>query len=414
MNFLTGCQIMPQEERLNRVLGLKRRSIRLIVLCMAAGLLQLEVAAQHDSASIAATPPMGWNSWNHFRDKITDKDVRAAADAIVASGMQDAGYIYVNIDDGWQGERDAQGKIHANSRFPDMRALSDYVHSKGLKLGIYSSPGRSTCAGFAGSQGYEEEDAETYAEWGIDYLKYDLCSFTVHRGLDGTGAALDEQKRAFEIMGSALKKTKRPIVFNLCQYGIGSVWEWGSSVGGHLWRTTDDIFDNYSRMTSIGFAQAGLSRTAGPGHWNDPDMLEVGNGGMTQDEYKTQMSLWAILAAPLLAGNDLANMSKETHAILANRGIIAIDQDPLGRQGDRLSATGPYEIWTKPLSGGGKAIGLFNRGEANAPISVSLRELGYSGDITVLDVWSGKTVPVVNGVCTVMVPEHGAVILRVG
>ncbi len=373
------------------------------------------VPQAHSAASnLLPTPPMGWNSWNHFGDKITDRDVRAAADALVSTGMRDLGYRYVNIDDGWQGQRDAQGYIHPNARFPDMQGLADYVHSKGLKLGIYSSPGKTTCAGFAGSLGYEEKDAQTYAEWRIDYLKYDLCSFTSAREFDGIGTSLDKEKRAYEIMGAALAKTKRPIVYGLCQYGIGSVWEWGSSVGGEMWRTTDDIFDNYSRMTSIGFAQAGLTKFGGPGRWNDPDMLEVGNGGMTTDEYKTQMSLWAILAAPLLAGNDLAHMSRETLSILTNRRIIAIDQDPLGRQGDRYHAEGPYEVWTKPLAGGAKAVGLFNRGEANAEMSISLSGLGDRRTVRVIDVWSGEQVPVKRGNCTVRVPKHGVVVLKVG
>lgn len=363
--------------------------------------------------NLLPTPPMGWNSWNHFGYKVTDQDVRSAADALVATGMRDLGYRYVVIDDGWQGRRDSQGRIHSNDRFPDMRSLAEYVHGKGLKLGIYSSPGKTTCAGFAGSFGHEQLDAETYAEWGIDYLKYDLCSFTQAREFDGIGPSLEREKHAYATMSAALTRTKRPIVYSLCQYGIGSVWEWGPTVGGQLWRTTDDIFDNYSRMTSIGFAQAGLSKYAGPGHWNDPDMLEIGNGGMTADEYKTQMSLWAILAAPLFAGNDLVHMSKETLSILTNRGIIAIDQDPLGRPGDRYLATGPYEVWTKPLLGGALAVGLFNRGEGDTEMSVSLRNLGYGENAAVVDVWSGRQVPVIREKCTVRVPKHGVVVLRV-
>ncbi|MGB9463232.1 MAG: glycoside hydrolase family 27 protein, partial [Candidatus Acidiferrum sp.] len=233
------------------------------------------------TTTIAPTPPMGWNSWNHFADKIDDATVRAQADAMVSSGMRNAGYVYINIDDTWQGERDAQGVIHANSKFPDMKALADYVHGKGLKVGIYSSPGPKTCAGFAGSYGHEEQDAQTYAAWGMDYLKYDLCSFDDMMKQAGSPEAAHKMMLdAYVKMHKALLKTGRPIVFSLCQYGADAVWRWGASVGGNSWRTTGDISDKYSSMTQIGFEQAGLAKFAGPGHWNDPDMLEVGNGGM--------------------------------------------------------------------------------------------------------------------------------------
>jgi len=251
--------------------------------------------------TVARTPPMGWNSWNHFACKVNDQVVRAAADTIVSSGMRAAGFIYVNIDDCWEGKRDDVGIIRANEKFPDMRALADYVHSQGLKLGIYSSPGPKTCAGFEGSFGHEEQDAQTYAGWGIDYLKYDYCSFQ---------GDVPAQIAAYKKMHDALVRTGRPIVFSLCQYGMDRVWAWGPSVGGNLWRTTDDISDDYDRMAYLGFGQGGLERFAGPGHWNDPDMLEVGNGKMSSDEYRTHMSLWCLLAAPLLAGNDLSKMSQ--------------------------------------------------------------------------------------------------------
>ena len=254
---------------------------------------------------------MGWNSWNHFATRVTDKDVRTAADEIVSSGMKDAGYIYVNIDDAWQGKRDAQGNIQPNSKFPDMKALADYVHSKGLKIGIYSGPGPKTCGGYTGSYQHEEQDAKQYAAWGFDYLKYDLCSYheIMKKAAPGDQAKQYQMMRdAYEKMHKALQSTGRPIYFSLCQYGWDSVWKWGPTVGGNSWRTTDDIEDNYMSMSNIGFSQAGLSKYAGPGHWNDPDMLEIGNGGMTADEYRTHMSLWALLAAPLLAGNDLSQM----------------------------------------------------------------------------------------------------------
>lgn len=367
-------------------------------------------------STVAATPPMGWNSWNHFAGKVNDADVRAAADALVASGMRDAGYVYVNIDDTWEGQRNAQGEIQTNSKFPDIKALADYVHSKGLKLGIYSSPGPKTCARYEGSYGHEEQDAKTYASWGIDYLKYDLCSFSEIMQKESGGdrdKAFAIQKAAYEKMHKALEATGRPIVFSLCQYGWNDVWKWGPEVGGNLWRTTDDINDTYARMSEIGFSQAGLSKYAGPGHWNDPDMLEVGNGGMTEEEYRTHMTLWAILAAPLLAGNDLSKMTPQTLALLTNREVIAVDQDSLGKQGDRVWAEGPSEIWAKPLSGGAKAVGIFNRADTARMISLQLSMVGFETDAKLRDLWTGKDVAAKNGMYTVLVPSHGAVMLKV-
>ncbi len=365
--------------------------------------------------TLASTPPMGWNSWNHFAKKVTDADVRAAADALVASGMRDAGYIYVNIDDTWEGQRDAQGNIQTNSKFPDMKALADYVHSKGLKLGIYSSPGPKTCAGYEGSYGHEQQDADTYAKWGVDYLKYDLCSY---RNVMKTESNGDQQKawtmmqQAYEKMHQALLNTHRPIVYSLCQYGWAAVWNWGPKVGGNLWRTTGDISDNYDRMSLIGFSQAGLAKYAAPGHWNDPDMLEVGNGRMKPDEYRTHMSLWAMLAAPLLAGNDLSKMDDTTKSILMNKEVIAVDQDALGVQGDRVHATGPFEVWMKPLQDGSKAVALFNRSESDYPITVQLKDVGFDGPVQARDLWSHTDLGTLNGSYTVVVPRHGVVMLR--
>lgn len=359
---------------------------------------------------------MGWNSWNHFAGRVNDADVRAAADALVSSGLRDKGYIYVNIDDTWEGQRDAEGNIQTNSKFPDMKALADYVHSKGLKIGIYSSPGPKTCAGYEGSYGHEAQDAKTYASWGIDYLKYDLCSFTKIMRDESNGnpeKAFDIEKAAYEKMHKALEATGRPIVLSLCQYGWNDVWKWGPQVGGNLWRTTGDISDHYGRMAQIGFMQAGLARYAGPGHWNDPDMLEIGNGGMTFDEYKTHMTLWSILAAPLIAGNDLSKMTPETLALLGNSEAIAVDQDRLGREGDRVLAIGPEEIWAKPLSGGAKAVGLFNRAETPRTISLKLSEVGFGPNAKLRDLWEHKEVQATNGVYTVVVPRHGAVMLKV-
>jgi len=373
-------------------------------------------AAFAQSSTLAATPPMGWNSWNHFAAKVSDADVRATADILVSSGMRDAGYIYVNIDDTWQGERDAQGVIHANKKFPDMKALSDYVHSKGLKIGIYSSPGPQTCARYAGSYQHEEQDAKTYAEWGMDYLKYDLCSFgqILKRDAgDDRAKAFAMQKAAYQKMHDALAATGRPVLFSLCQYGLNNVWEWGTEVGGNAWRTTGDISDRYSRMAEIGFSQAGLAKYAGPGHWNDPDMLEVGNGGMTEDQYRQHMTLWVILAAPLLAGNDLSKMSPSTLAMLTNKEVIAVDQDPLGKQGDRVSAVGPTEIWSKPLSNGALAVALFNRADSPSPITLKLQDVGFDKNAKLRDLWKGSEVTLKNGAYTVTVPAYGAVLLKV-
>ena len=378
----------------------------------ALALLALPIAVTAQT-KVAATPAMGWNSWNHFAKRVTDKDVRAAADAIVASGMKDAGYIYVNIDDAWQGGRDAQGNIQPNSKFPDMKALVDYVHSKGLKIGIYSGPGPKTCGGYTGSYQHEEQDAKQYAAWGFDYLKYDLCSYheIMQKAAPGDQAKQYQMMRAaYEKMHKALLATGRPIYFSLCQYGWDSVWKWGPTVGGNSWRTTDDIQDNYMSMSNIGFSQAGLSKYAGPGHWNDPDMLEVGNGGMNANEYRTHMSLWAMLAAPLLAGNDLSKMSAETKSILLNKDVIAIDQDSLGKQGDRVSAEGPFEVWSKPLKNGDIAVGLFNRGHDAEKMSLPLAKLGLSaGNFKVRNLWN----PSDSGHGPWMVPEHGVVLLRI-
>ena len=359
---------------------------------------------------------MGWNSWNHFAGKVTDGDVRAAADAIVTSGMRDAGYVYVNVDDTWQGRRDAQGMIHANDRFPDMKALADYVHSKGLKFGIYSSPGPKTCAGFEGSYGHEEQDAQTYAEWGVDFLKYDLCGLRTIMGIydpqpDWIKASAI-MRDAYVKMHKALLKTGRPIVYSICQYGSDSVWEWAAEAGGNLWRTTDDISDSFRSMALIGFSQAGLERYAGPGHWNDPDMLEIGNGGMNADEYRTQMSLWAMLAAPLLAGNDLSRMDDATKSILLNKEVIAIDQDKLGVQGSRL---GPLQVWMKPLSDGSKAIALFNfvTDDVPQPITLRFKDIGFTGPVQARDLWAHRDVGVLRDAYTVTPSKGGVVLLRV-
>ena len=352
---------------------------------------------------IARTPPMGWNSWNHFEAKIDARTVRAQADAMVASGMKAAGYTYINIDDTWEGKRDEKGFIHPNSKFRDMKALTDYVHSKRLRIGLYSSPGPKTCAGFEGTLGHEEQDAQTYADWGFDYLKYDWCQST------GTP---EQMKSAYTKMRDALNKTGRPIVLSLCQYGWGNVWEWGASVGGNLWRTTGDIEDTYESMAKIGFGQAGLEKYAGPGHWNDPDMLEIGNGGMNEDEYRTHLSLWSILAAPLIAGNDLTRMTPYTLAMLTNREVLAVDQDSLGKQGHPVLQEGAFEVWMKPMGDGSVVVGLFNRSKESDKMTVYFSHLGISGEVAVRDLWLREDLGDFRENYSVYVPAHGVVLVK--
>ena len=356
---------------------------------------------------LARTPPMGWNSWNKFAGRVDDAAVRGMADAMATNGMKEAGYQYINIDDTWEAGRDERGNITTNKKFPDMKALADYVHSKGLKIGIYSSPGPNTCAGYEGSYGHEEQDAKTYAAWGIDYLKYDWCG--------ARNLYTDEEMRAvYQVMGEALLKAGRPILYSLCQYGRADVWKWGADVGGNAWRTTGDIRDAWDSMTKIGFAQDELAPWAGPGHWNDPDMLEIGNGGMNEDEYRTHMGLWAILAAPLLAGNDLRDMKPAILEILTNREVIAVNQDKVGKQGRRVAKSGEQEVWTRQLADGGLAIGMFNRGAAPGKISVKWAEVELkSAPKSGRDLWAHSDVKFRGEEYSVTVPAHGVVMLRV-
>lgn len=368
---------------------------------------------------VAATPPMGWNSWNYFFGKVTDKDIRDSADQIVASGMKDAGYVYVNIDDTWEGQRDANGNIQSNSKFPDMKALADYVHSKGLKIGIYSSPGPKTCAGYEGSLGHEEQDAKTWASWGIDYVKYDLCSFIPDVMQKQAPNDKAEQMRlmvaAYAKMSKALKATGRPIVLSLCQYGWDAVWEWAPELGGNLWRTTGDINPHWDRIYDILSQQEGLEQYAGPGHWNDPDMLEVGNGKLSLAENRSHFSMWAMLSAPLLAGNDLPHMKPEIRDILTNRDVIAIDQDRLGHQARRVYSDGEVDVWLKHLSGGAVAIAVLNAGSdrySTHPFHLSLAKLGLHGPLQGKDLWTGKTVELKDNM-PLELASHDTLLVRV-
>jgi len=368
--------------------------------------------------TLASTPPMGWNSWNKFACNVSEDLIRQTADAMVASGMKEAGYQYVVIDDCWQVERDSNGNIVIDAkRFPTgMKALADYVHAKGLKFGIYSDAGTKTCQGRPGSRGYEFQDARQYAAWGVDYLKFDWCS-----------SSTQDARSSYELMRAALDASGRPIVFSICEWGTAKPWLWAKGVG-NLWRTTGDISDKWedhkkwpdgsccsNGMVDILDQQVGLESYAGPGHWNDPDMLEVGNGGMTTAEYRAHFSLWAILAAPLIAGNDLRDMKPEIREILTHKEVIAVDQDPAGNEGRRVRKNGNVEVWSKVLQDGSRAVVLFNRGTEDAEIGVSWEELGYPAHLSakVRDLWQAKDLGEHKGTFSATVAPHSVVMVTV-
>ena len=397
------------------------RSLPLAALVLASLVALSPAITQAQSAppQVAQTPPMGWNSWNFFAEKVTDKDIRAAADHLVSTGMKDAGYIYVNIDDTWEAERDASGVLHTNSKFPDMKALADYVHSRGLKIGIYSGPGTKTCGGYTASLGHEEQDAQLYASWGIDYLKYDLCSFIPDvmekQAPNDKAAQMRLMIAAYDKMSKALKATGRPIVFSLCQYGWDAPWEWAPALGGNSWRTTGDIDPHWDRVYAILSQQAGLEKYAGPGHWNDPDMLEVGNGDLTLAENRAHFSMWAMLASPLLAGNDLPHMKPEIMAILTNRDVIAIDQDKLGKQASRTYTDGEVEVWTRHLSGGAMAVAVLAAGDnrySTHPFHLNLAKLGLHGPQQAKDLWTGKEMQLTDNM-PIEIASHDVLLLRI-
>jgi alpha-galactosidase len=356
---------------------------------------------------------MGWSSWNKFACNVNERMIREQADAMVASGMKDAGYQYINVDDCWQAKnRDANGNIQADpEHFPSgIKALADYVHSKGLKFGLYSDAGSLTCFGRPGSAGREFQDAAQYAKWGVDYFKYDWCN-------TGTRNA----EAAYTIMAKALRETGRDIVFSLCDWGGSKPGRWAHPVG-HLWRTTGDIYDAWEGkkgwshgMLNILDMNAELGGESAPNGWNDPDMLEVGNGGMTATEYESHFSLWAMLAAPLIAGNDLSKMDADTLRILTNRDVIAVDQDPLGKQGQRALREGDLEVWVRPLQGGEHAVVLLNRGKtpANMKVAWELLQLPNDQKADVKDLWSKQVTKNVSGSYGGKVAPHGVIMLRV-
>jgi alpha-galactosidase len=354
--------------------------------------------AESVANGLAPTPPMGWNSWNRFGCRIDENLIKETADAMVSSGMRDAGYKYVNIDDCWEASaRDEQGNLAADAtRFPHgIKALADYVHAKGLKIGIYSSAGTMTCQKRPASIDREVQDATTFAAWGIDYLKYDNCNNQLRAAVD-----------RYQAMGDALAGTGRPIVFSICEWGENKPWAWGRFVGGQLWRTALDIRDSWTSMLSILDKQVGLEKYSGPNAWNDPDMLEVGNGRMTNAEYVAHFSLWALLNAPLIAGNDLRSMNDSTRAILTNREVIAVDQDWGGKQGYKLKGDGVTQVWIKPMSNGDRAVVLLNRGPATATISATMKEIGLApGQHAARDIWT-RADRTADGEVSAPVPSH--------
>ena len=376
-------------------------------------------AAPHETLKLEApkprllpTPPMGWNSWNKFGCNVSEQLIRQQADAMVASGMKAVGYTYLVIDDCWQKSRDADGNIQPDpDRFPSgMKALADYVHGKGLKFGLYSDAGALTCGGRPGSAGHEFQDARQYARWGVDWLKYDWCY---------TGPRNPEA--AYTIMAKALRESGRDIVLSICEWGNSQPGRWAAPIG-HLWRTTGDIWDAWQGkkewshgLLDIIDMNADLWADAAPNGWNDPDMLEVGNGGMTTTEYESHFSIWAMLAAPLVAGNDLRKMDADTRRILMNAEVIRVDQDPLGRQGRRVWRQGSLEIWVRTLAGGDRAAVLFNRGDQPAEMAVAWEQLDLPARLKadVLDLWSGQRTRGVSERHGGTVVPHGVLMFRI-
>lgn len=369
---------------------------------------------------LALTPPMGWNSWNCWGLSVSDAKVKSSAQAMIEKGLTDYGWNYINVDDGWQAaQRSNSGEIVPNEKFPDMKALGDQLHHEGLKFGIYSSPGAKTCGGFLGSLGHEAQDAMTYLNWGVDYLKYDLCSYSDNIAGDTT---LFAQQKPYIIMRDELKKQRRDMVYSICQYGIHDVWKWGAEMNGNLWRTTEDITDTWESLYGIGFSQVNNSAYAHPGGWNDPDMLIVGMVGwgeslhpsnLTPYEQYTHISLWSLLSAPLLIGCDMSKLDEFTLNLLKNREVIAIDQDVLGKQAELLINNKNIQVWVKQLADGSKAIGIFNMGEKYKSYSLPLNQIGIKKPVTVRDVWKQKYIGASMRDISFNIPPHGVRLLRI-
>nr|WP_255948500.1 ricin-type beta-trefoil lectin domain protein [Streptomyces sp. ODS25] len=365
---------------------------------------------------LALTPQMGFNDWNAYGCNVSESLIKSTAQAMHTNGMQDAGYEYVNIDDCWMTHsRDGSGRLVPDSgKFPDgIKGTADYVHSLGLKLGIYEDAGLQTCAGYPGSLGHETTDAQTFASWGVDYLKYDNC-------YAGPGCALNScpngtktpAKSRYTTMRDALAATGRPILLSLCNWGEENVWTWGTDIG-NSWRTTGDINASFGSMLSIFHSNVGLAPYAGPGHWNDPDMLEVGNGSLTATESRSEFSLWSQMAAPLIAGTNIASANSTTLSILTNTRVIAVDQDPLGKQGTLVSSAGGLDVLAKPLANGDVSVALFNETGSTATITTTVGAVGKTGasSYTLTDLWSGAT-STTSGTISASVPAHGTVMYR--
>ena len=369
--------------------------------------------------TIALTPPMGWNSWNCWGLEVSQERVLASAKALIESGLADYGYSYIVIDDAWQApERGSDGRLLPNERFPDIAGLSGWLHGNGLKLGIYSSPGATTCGGYLGSLGYEAIDADTWNGWGVDYLKYDLCGYRAILK-EMPEVKQEDHIKPYMIMKDLLLRQPRDICYSICQYGLMDVWTWGEEAGGNLWRTTGDLRDSWARVVRIGFVkQRGLAKYSGPGHWNDPDMLVVGKVGwgenlrptsLTPDEQYSHVSLWALLAAPLMIGGDLASIDSFTLNLLCNNEVIAVDQDPLGRQADLLLEDGDLQVWGRPLSDGSFAAGIFNLGDNAVDVNIIDRLAGAGWKVSghCRDLWRQKESP-----DNVSIPSHGVILLK--
>ena len=369
---------------------------------------------QEQFEALAQTPPMGWNSWNKFNQNVSEKLLMDTADAMVASGMKDAGYEYIVVDDCWQVDRDADGNIVCDPvNFPHgMKYVADYIHSKGLKFGIYSCVGTKTCAGRPGSMGHEYQDALFYARTGVDYLKYDFCNNEKTNSLT-----------SYKLMREALKAAGRPIVFSLCEWGSTKPWEWGKGIG-HLWRATGDIINKFEGKLNWGGngvvqiidLVTNLYPYAGPGHWNDPDMLEVGNGGMTTVEETSHFAMWCMLAAPLIAGNDLSNMTEDVRTILTNKEAIAIDQDPLGVQAHLAIPLGDRQVWLKKLAGDQWAVCFFNRSGEDWNLNFNWTDIAEIRDahtiFSVRDLWKHKDIGKTNKNIVSVIPSHAVLMVK--
>lgn len=370
---------------------------------------------------LALTPPMGWNSWNCWGLSVSDEKVKSSAQAIIDKGLIDHGWTYMNIDDGWEVEkRTVKNEIVANAKFPDMKALGNWLHEKGLKFGIYSSPGPQTCGGYLGSYKFEKLDAATYAGWGIDYLKYDWCSYGDLK--EGKDTSLAAYQKPYKVMQAALRSQKRDIVYSLCQYGMKDVWKWGATVDGNCWRTTGDITDTWRSLSSIGFNQTVQFPYAQPGRWNDPDMLIVGQVGwgenlhptrLNPDEQYTHISLWCLLSAPLLIGCDASKLDDFTLNLLTNDEVLAVNQDPLGKQARQVVANIDYQVWVKELEDGTKAIGIFNLTEEHMNITINWDEMGMSNKCKVRDLWRQKDLGSFKESFATRVVPHGVVLIKV-